>query len=413
MINAFLLLLAILGHGFLWIGLVNRLHAVNIRRRTIKRITLVLFFFAAAIPIAIIVWCINHAALPMIAFANGRVGDTVGASVITRSISVYLMLCAAIGAITLVRLIAMRWLQRIPAVVRYSGRRLATLNLQPDAERPEDARHHPMAHWPFNEILRLQITERAIEFSRLPAALDGLTIVQLSDLHFTGYIGKTYFRELVRVANELEPDLICLTGDLFDSTKHFAWIDDTLAKLRARYGVYFILGNHDLRVDSQRLREILTDRGLIDLGGHWRTLDIAGETIVLCGNERPWFKHPGDWQHGPAGIDSGEKQKENAPAAEHGFRIALAHSPDQLGWARSRGIDLMLSGHTHGGQICIPPFGALFSPSARGVRYLAGVHDVPPTVLHISRGISSDIPIRWRCPPELIRLELRASRQTR
>ena len=70
----------------------------------------------------------------------------------------------------------------------------------------------------------------------------------------------------------------------------------------------------------------------------------------------------------------------------------------------------MLAGHTHGGQIRIPPLGAIFSPTTKGVKYISGVFYVPPTILHVTRGLSGDIPVRWNCPPEIAHLRLRAGR---
>ena len=88
------------------------------------------------------------------------------------------------------------------------------------------------------------------------------------------------------------------------------------------------------------------------------------------------------------------------------LRIVLSHSPDQLGWARAQDADLMLAGHTHGGQIRIPPLGAIFSPSVWGVKHISGVYYSPPTILHVTRGISGGTPARWLCPPEIARLKL-------
>jgi hypothetical protein len=89
------------------------------------------------------------------------------------------------------------------------------------------------------------------------------------------------------------------------------------------------------------------------------------------------------------------------------FRIAVAHSPDQFGWARYYDFDLMLAGHTHGGQIRFPLIGPVFSPSHHGVRYAAGTFYQPPTLMHVSRGLSGTRPLRFNCPPELARLNLR------
>ncbi len=107
-----------------------------------------------------------------------------------------------------------------------------------------------------------------------------------------------------------------------------------------------------------------------------------------------------------------EGRQECLPRADaDALRIALAHCPDQLRWARAWGADLMLAGHTHGGQIRIPPLGAIFSPTRHGVKYVSGVFYSPPTILHVSRGVSGDIPIRWNCPPEIACLRLRSSRR--
>jgi predicted MPP superfamily phosphohydrolase len=216
-------------------------------------------------------------------------------------------------------------------------------------------------------------------------------------LHFTGRIGISYFQEVVRICNDLQPDLVAITGDLVDEEDCIDWIPETLGQLKATHGVYYVLGNHDLRVDTDRLRRTLANCGLIGLAHHEKCLNIRGQTVCLLGNELPW-------------IASEEvlDQATTSTAEDASFRIGLVHTPDQLSWARKRQIDLLLAGHTHGGQIRIPPFGPIFSPTFGGVRYATGVFYRPPTTLHVSRGISSDLPIRWNCPPELALLTLRS-----
>ena len=152
--------------------------------------------------------------------------------------------------------------------------------------------HHLLTRLPLNEILRLDVTDWMLDVPRLAPALDGLSIVHLSDFHLTGRVGKAYFREVVRASNELQPDLVALTGDLVESKACLDWIPDTFGQLRARYGVYFVLGNHDLRTrDVPRLRRMLEQSGLIDLGGRRRQIEINGQPVVLMGNELPWIKH--------------------------------------------------------------------------------------------------------------------------
>jgi uncharacterized protein len=225
---------------------------------------------------------------------------------------------------------------------------------------------------------------------RLPPALDGLSIVHFSDTHFTGRVGKSFFHEAVRVCNELQPDLVCITGDIVDRSSCIDWIPDTLGRLTARHGVYFVLGNHDRRVDVERLRRTLVDSGLVDLGGRWLRLEIGGTPVELGGHEGPWFDALAECGQLPDAL-----------------RIVLAHTPDQFSWAQRNGVDLLLAGHTHGGQIRIPPLGAILSPTLQGVKHISGVYYQPPTILHVSRGLSGDIPIRWLCPPEIAYLRLR------
>ncbi len=219
----------------------------------------------------------------------------------------------------------------------------------------------------------------------------------LSDLHFSGRVGQEFFHEAVRLANELQPDLVALTGDLIDKTRCLSWIAPTLGRLVARYGAYYVLGNHDLRVNVGRLRTELSRAGLIDLGGSWRIIEMNGRSIALAGNELPWIRRATD--------------KSQCPMTAHGgepFRVLLAHTPDQFAWAHRQGFDLMLAGHTHGGQIRFPVVGPIVAPSRHGVRYAGGTFYEPPTVMHVSRGLSSLMPLRINCRPELTLLVLRA-----
>ncbi|MDH3717861.1 MAG: metallophosphoesterase, partial [Planctomycetota bacterium] len=250
------------------------------------------------------------------------------------------------------------------------------------------------ASLPGNQILHLLIHKEKIRIPRLPRPLEGLSITHISDLHFTGGVTKSFFEEVVRQANALAGDIIAITGDIVDREACFDWLPDTLGQLQAAHGVYFVLGNHDTRVDSDRLRQQLAQCGLVDLGGRWIETELRGQKIVLAGNELPWFRPAPDLSDCP-------DRKGGGP-----LRILLAHSPDQLRWARRHNFDLMLAGHTHGGQIHLPWTGPVVSATRIGTDYAAGLRSAPPTVLHVSRGISQTVPLRLRCPPELARLTL-------
>lgn len=257
---------------------------------------------------------------------------------------------------------------------------------------------HGQGKWlaliPGNECLHLQVTKKTLQLAALPAALKGLTITHLSDLHFTGSIGQAYFDYVVSEANQLASDVLVISGDIIESTACEPWIVETLGRLQAPLGKYYVLGNHDKRMpDVSHVRELLNGIGFVDLGGRclkaiWRDCEV-----LLAGNERPWF---------PAASEA-----EIAKFAEQaGLKLLVAHSPDQLNWARKHQFNLMLAGHNHGGQVRLPLVGALISPSLYGTRYSGGVYYQAPTLLHVSRGISGEHPLRWNCLPEVTQLTL-------
>ena len=286
------LLFALLGHAFLWIGLVNRLHAVGIRRWMIKVITIGFFLCAVAIPILIACgWYTGNLARPTTPSWGGIIGEGIAGLLV----AAYAALCWAVAAATLLRLVYLRCLVPTPSVVRFHGRRPADINPHSDAAGTGENAHHILTRLPLNEMLRLEVSEWMLDVPRLPPALDGLSVVHLSDLHFTGRVGKAFFREVVRTSNELQPDLVAVTGDIVRLLPACVdWIADTLGQLTARHGVYFILGNHDLRVgDIGRIRRALEQSGLVDLGGRERRIEIGGQPLLLTGNQRPWIDGAG------------------------------------------------------------------------------------------------------------------------
>lgn len=256
---------------------------------------------------------------------------------------------------------------------------------------------------PGNQILQLRVEEKTFRFEQLPVALDGLRIAHLSDMHYTGRIGKGFFDQVIGRTNAAAPDLICITGDLLDKTKYQDWIESTYGQLKARLGVFFILGNHDRYVkDVSALRSQLGQHGLVDVNGRWEKLEIPHPTdpadLFLAGNELPWFE-------GAEALEGTGQLSGDRPA----FHIAMCHSPDEKNWAATRQFDLMLAGHTHGGQVRLPVIGPIIAPSRYGVRYASGVFQIGRMALQVSRGISGADPLRWNCPPELCILTLKRS----
>ena len=234
----------------------------------------------------------------------------------------------------------------------------------------------------------------------LPEPLDGLSLVHLSDLQLTGQLTRDYFHFVVDKANALRGDVVVITGDIVDREACLDWIPETLGRLEARHGVYFILGNHDKRIgDASRVRRALVQCGMVDVGGRVMTLEINGVEVHLAGNELPWFPLRAD-----------ESLFAPQARATDVFRILLAHTPDQYIWAQDRAYDLMLAGHCHGGQVRLPLIGPIVSPSRFGARYASGLFSEGPTLMHVSRGISGTHPLRLNCPPELAKLVLKCAK---
>ncbi len=249
------------------------------------------------------------------------------------------------------------------------------------------------ASW--NQSFELEVNEKEIDIARLPDQLDGLSIAHISDLHFTGHIAKRFFDDAIDLVNEMDADMVAITGDLVDKRPYLAWLPTTLGRLRARHGVHVILGNHDCKHDLYNMRLMLSEIGLSVMGGRMIQFDCQGKRIILAGNELPWIAPAAEMADCPT-----REEVEQ-------LRILLAHTPDALPWARHYDFDFMMAGHTHGGQFCLPSYGPVACPTRLPLEYASGMIYEPPTVLHVSRGMSGELPLRINCRPEITRLVLR------
>lgn len=384
-----LALLMLAGHAGLWVEFVNHVHATALPRWCIRAITLFAHGWLTIAPLVLL----DHVDHRWLATPFAQLSEWPSAMIF------YVAFCALFGAGP----VAVWFWGRIHA--RPTNKLKQTKSQSIDLV--ERLGHRPVgrglrATWtrlPGNETFRVEVNEKEITLPRLPPQLDGLSIVHLSDLHFTGTITRAFYDEIIRLANELDPDLVAVTGDLLDKRRCIEWIPHTLGKLRSRHGVYVILGNHDLRVrDLALVKRTLASSGLINLGGRFLEAEICGESVLLAGNELPWIAPAADMTFAPS------RRADGRP-----LRILLSHSPDQFAWAKEHDFDLMLAGHTHGGQIRFPIVGPIVAPSRHGAKYASGTFYESPTLMHVSRGVTGLLPVRYNCPPELTRLVLRTA----
>jgi predicted MPP superfamily phosphohydrolase len=250
--------------------------------------------------------------------------------------------------------------------------------------------YRQLTRLPGNDVFRVDFNEKRLLLPRLPAAWEGLTILHLSDLHLNGVPDRRFFEHVMDECHEWQPDLVALTGDIVDDAEHHRWVVPVLGRLKWRVAAFAILGNHDGWYEVPLIRRRVQRCGFTLLGNRWKQIEVRGEPLVVIGNETPWFSPAPNLDDCPDGP----------------FRLCLSHTPDNIAWARDHHIDLMLSGHVHGGQVRLPLIGSLVVPSRYGRRYDCGTFDEPPTTLHVVRGLSGQEPLRINCRPEVTKLIL-------
>ena len=250
------------------------------------------------------------------------------------------------------------------------------------------------------EIARheLEIIYLTINLPRLPDAFAGMKIVQISDLHFREYTEAAFLEAIVRRVNEVAPDLVVLTGDFVSNNplpKHFSIkLGYQCAEILNRIQCplrYAILGNHDAIVSARAVTDALHTQGIPVLADSSVPIERDGHRIWLAGTKDALEQKPDLAAALPAG-----RRPDHEPI------ILLVHEPDYADRALGRKIDLMLSGHTHGGQIRIPFLPPLLLPGM-GTKYVHGHFRLPDGMqLYVNRGIGAvNLPFRFRCPPEI------------
>lgn len=253
----------------------------------------------------------------------------------------------------------------------------------------------------------LQITQRTIELKRLAPALDGLRIAQISDIHYEQYTEPSYARHVVEEVNRLEPDLVLLTGDYvsegpmpysFGARSSYPCAEILSGiKCPQRWSV---LGNHDVTVGADIVTDALQTHGLPVLANAYVPFEQNGARLWIGGVKDIGESHPDLDLAAPRKL-----QTANEPV------ILMGHEPDYADKVvKHGGVDLMLSGHSHGGQVRLPMVGALYLPPL-GRKYVEGhFHLQNGLQLYVNRGIGAvGVPIRFNCQPELTLITLRSA----
>jgi predicted MPP superfamily phosphohydrolase len=223
----------------------------------------------------------------------------------------------------------------------------------------------------------------------LPAALAGLRIGLITDVHHSETVAATDVTRAVAMLRESQPDLVVLGGDYvtFGDRRFIGPVAELLAPLAdAPYGAYAVLGNHD---DDREMPAALLQQGFSVLRDQRTSLSIKGETVDLAGL-RFWTRRPADL----ARVLSGTS----------GTTFLLAHDPRRLTEAAAFDVQLVLSGHTHGGQVLLPGVGAV---AGRKFPVLAGPGRQGNATVFVSRGVGTVyVPVRINCPPDVVVLTL-------
>ena len=246
------------------------------------------------------------------------------------------------------------------------------------------------------EPFRLTVEHHQIHLRRLPHELDGFRVVQLSDIHHSPFTSREQIERAVETANSLQPDIIALTGDYISKERAYAApCAELLGALRARHGVYAVLGNHDHWTDAALITDLFRAEGITVLVNQGMRFENNGAAFWL------------------AGVDDTMVGLEDLPLAlagssDHEFKLLLAHNPIILRRAARAGVDLVLSGHTHGGQVSLRSERNAAGRPRR--RLLKGLARQGETQIYVTRGLGTVVlPVRFGCPPEVSLLELRTA----
>ena len=252
-----------------------------------------------------------------------------------------------------------------------------------------------VARYALDEANSLTVENIEINLERLPKKLENFRIVHLSDIHHSPFTTLDHITRAVQIANELKPDMFVLTGDYVSHEAGFiAPMAEIMGKLESEFGTFGCLGNHDHWTDAEAVTNALRAANIKVLINEGFRFEAKGASFWLCG------------------VDDYMVGKTDLPAALRGafpdeMKLLLAHNPILVRRAARAGVDLVLSGHTHGGQVKIRDEEKRILPRRK---LKNGLHRRKDTQIYITRGIGTVVlPVRFGCPPEISLIKLKCS----
>jgi predicted MPP superfamily phosphohydrolase len=251
------------------------------------------------------------------------------------------------------------------------------------------------------DALRLEpewvdVVDVELTLPHLAASFAGFRIVQISDIHFGGWMNRERLAHVIDMVKDLKPDLVVMTGDHVDGDEWTAELEASMgdyvaemSRLTAEYPVMGILGNHDYWTDAAKVREMLAQCNMIELKNDAYYFERDGERLHIAGVDDIW-----------EGQDRLDEVLAKVP--ESSAAILLAHEPDYADTSAKTGrFGLQLSGHTHGGQVVVPFHGAVLKPYL-GLNYPSGMYKVGDMWQYTNRGVGMvGHDIRFNCRPEI------------
>lgn len=255
-----------------------------------------------------------------------------------------------------------------------------------------------------------EISYKNIAIENLPPELRGTTITLLSDIHAGQYMDEKEMREYADVINSIESDIVCIPGDFVNfESRDIHMLTSAFRDIKARHGIYGSLGNHDFFQDADYVAKAINNESPIQLlRNEHRVINIKGKDLYMLGID--------DTQSSGAKMEEvlkyygamDEYLKTNDPKFNTSPKVLLCHKPYGFDTLATKEIDLILSGHTHGGQVVPLKFGNFnLSFAATVSKYIEGIYKIGKSNMYVSRGIGSvGLPIRINCPPEITKITL-------